>query len=196
MRTIEARLPDGTVYRKRIPVHGNMHVVLSEADFYGTRTLTYTAGPGGSIEGEASQSIENRQNGTPVTAVPDIGYHFVEWSDGLETPTRTDTNVMADISVSARFAINEYNVLVEAGSAGGRVIGGGTFAHNARVTLTAVPNDGYRFLHWRENGAIVSRTAEYSFLAEDGRNLTAHFAEVGTLLPGVLMLLLDDQEPE
>ena len=41
-----------------------------------------------------------------MTAVPDTGYHFVSWSDGYPTAARTDTNVTADITVSASFAIN------------------------------------------------------------------------------------------
>ena len=40
-------------------------------------------------------------DGTPVTAVPDAGYHFVSWSDGVLTAARTDTNVTADMNVTA-----------------------------------------------------------------------------------------------
>jgi hypothetical protein len=43
-------------------------------------------------------------NGTPVTAVPKNNYHFVSWSDGVLTASRTDTNVTANISVTASFA--------------------------------------------------------------------------------------------
>ncbi len=46
-----------------------------------TYTLTYSAGPHGSIEGEAIQVVEHGSNGTPVTAVPDNNYIFVKWSD-------------------------------------------------------------------------------------------------------------------
>lgn len=45
--------------------------------FYVYLSLTYTAGT----------------NATAVTAIPNSGYHFVVWSDGLETATRTDNNV-------------------------------------------------------------------------------------------------------
>ena len=57
-------------------------------------------------------------DGTAVTAVPDTGYHFVEWSDSVATATRTDTNVTADISVTASFAINEYTLTYTAGANG------------------------------------------------------------------------------
>ena len=59
-----------------------------------TFSLTYTAGPNGSLTGDASQTVNYGEDGTAVTAVPDTGYHFVDWSDGALTATRTDTNVM------------------------------------------------------------------------------------------------------
>ena len=43
-------------------------------------------------------------DGAEVTAVPSTGYHFVQWSDGVMTASRTDTNVTADINVTAVFA--------------------------------------------------------------------------------------------
>ena len=49
-----------------------------------------------------------RRLGDPLTAVPATGYHFVSWSDGVATATRTDTNVVADKSVTANFAVNTY----------------------------------------------------------------------------------------
>ena len=38
-----------------------------------------------------------------MTAVPDAGYEFVDWSDGVLTASRTDQNVTADINVTASF---------------------------------------------------------------------------------------------
>ncbi len=69
-----------------------------------TYTLTYTAGTGGTLSGDAVQSVDHGNDGTAVTAVANPGYHFVDWSDGVTTATRTDTNIMADISVTAHFA--------------------------------------------------------------------------------------------
>jgi len=69
-------------------------------------TLTYTAGAGGSIVGSSSQTVNYGANGTPVTALPAIGYQFVDWSDGVLTATRTDTNVTANVSVTANFNVD------------------------------------------------------------------------------------------
>ena len=54
-------------------------------------------------------------DGTAVTAVPDTGYHFVNWSDGVDGNPRTDTNVTANVTVTANFAINTYTLTYTAG---------------------------------------------------------------------------------
>ena len=70
-----------------------------------TYTLTYTAGPNGTISGTSPQTVSHGGSGTEVTAVANAGYQFVSWSDGVLTAARTETNVMADLTVTASFAI-------------------------------------------------------------------------------------------
>jgi photosystem II stability/assembly factor-like uncharacterized protein len=67
-------------------------------------TLTYTAGKGGTIQGEALQSIERGADGTAVTASADPGYRFTRWSDGRRSPERQDLGVTEDLSFTAFFA--------------------------------------------------------------------------------------------
>jgi len=73
----------------------------------GSWTLTYNAGAGGSITGTTPQTVASGADGSEVTAVPNTGYRFVQWSDGVMTASRTDTNVTADITVTAVFAPSE-----------------------------------------------------------------------------------------
>ena len=70
----------------------------------GSWTLIYNAGTGGSISGTTPQTVAYGADGSEVTAVPNVGYRFVRWSDGVMTASRTDTNVTADINVTAVFA--------------------------------------------------------------------------------------------
>jgi putative cell wall-binding protein len=70
-----------------------------------TYTLSYSAGTGGTISGSTPQTVGHGGAGTPVTAVPDDGYLFVKWSDDVMTASRTDTNVTADKTVTAAFAL-------------------------------------------------------------------------------------------
>ena len=83
-----------------------------------------------------------------MTAVPDTGYHFVNWSDGSTDNPRTDTNVTADVNVTANFAINTYTLTYTAG-ANGSITGSApqTVNYGADGTaVTAVPDTGYHFV--------------------------------------------------
>src|SRR5450830_1682689 len=83
-------------------------------------TLTYTAGANGTITGTSPQTVDYGADGTTVTAVPNAGYHFTSWSDGILTAARTDTHVTADITVTASFttAIDAFTLTYTAGANG------------------------------------------------------------------------------
>ena len=66
-------------------------------------TLTYVAGAGGRIEGEAEQTVKRGENAQAVTAVADEGYRFVKWSDKNSSARRQDENVNADQTLTAEF---------------------------------------------------------------------------------------------
>ena len=68
-------------------------------------TLTYGAGAGGWIDGTTPQTVEHGASGTTVTAMPQSGYQFVKWSDQRWMNPRTDSNVTADIGVTAVFEL-------------------------------------------------------------------------------------------
>ena len=53
-----------------------------------------------------------------MTAVSGTGYHFVNWSDASTANPRTDTNVLANVNVTASFAINTYTLTYTAGANG------------------------------------------------------------------------------
>ena len=68
-------------------------------------TLTYIAGSNGSVDGQASvtHSVVTGGDGPQVEAIPDMGWSFDIWSDGVTANPRQDTNVQSDLSVTARF---------------------------------------------------------------------------------------------
>ena len=78
---------------------------------YGTPSFTVNFVPGahGSISGTASQTVTSGGNATAVTAVPDSGYRFVNWTgdNGFAATTSnplTVTDVTASHTVTANFA--------------------------------------------------------------------------------------------
>lgn len=133
--------------------------------------LTYTAGEGGSITGTSPQQVSFGGDGTEVTAVPDQGYEFTGWDDGVMTAARTDQNVTADVTVIANFAIEEYTLTYTAGPNGQLSVddefGDPVFAEQfieqvlfqgSGPEVTAIPDAGYRFVRWDPSGVTNPRT--------------------------------------
>jgi uncharacterized repeat protein (TIGR02543 family) len=132
-------------------------------------TLNYAAGPGGSLSGDPVQTVNYGGNGTAVTAVPDIGYHFVDWSDGSTANPRTDTNVTADLNVTANFEINSYTVTFVLGNHGtldsGELVQ--TVSHGgSALAPTITVEAGWTFDGWNTSFTNVTSdltvTAQYS----------------------------------
>ena len=78
-----------------------------------THTLTYTAGPHGSLSGVSPQTVVDGGDGTQVEAIPDHGCRFVDWSDGSTANPRTDTAVTADVDVAANFQADYVPVALD-----------------------------------------------------------------------------------
>lgn len=84
-------------------------------------------------------------------------------------------NYVWSFSTASSFTVNVIsNPLI-----GGVTTGGGSFAQGASVTVSAVPNAGYTFTNWTENGTQVSTSANYTFVLIGDRTLVANY----TLIP-------------
>jgi len=113
-----------------------------------TFAVSYTADANGSISGTPLQTVDYGSDATMVTAVPDAHYHFVSWSDGVLTASRTDTDVIAPISVTASFALTDPLVQVNKRLAtdqsqtigvGGTVSYVLTVANTGETTMSLIP---------------------------------------------------------
>ncbi|MCA1808825.1 MAG: hypothetical protein LC725_05140, partial [Lentisphaerae bacterium] len=82
------------------------HTMYGFAMFSPQHTLTYTAGANGAISGTATQTVYHGADGTAVTATPNTGYHFTQWSDTSTANPRRDLNVTGDKDVMASFALS------------------------------------------------------------------------------------------
>lgn len=123
-------------------------------------TLTYTAGDNGSITGTTPQIIASGEDGAAVSAVPATGYHFVDWSDSSTDNPRTDTNVTDNLSVTANFAIDTFDLAYAAGEHGSI---SGTTSQTVNYgtdgsTVTAVPDSNYAFVKWSDDSVENPRT--------------------------------------
>jgi len=147
-----------------------------------TYTLTYTAGVNGTISGTSPQTVNQGATGAPVTAVPQAGYHFVSWSDGIFTAARTDTNVTVNVNVSASFAIN-INISINRYTLTANVSGSGSVAkspdqpsytHGTSVQLMATPATGWHFVGW--SGDLSGTTNPVTITMDVSKTVTATYA--------------------
>ncbi|WP_342328483.1 ice-binding family protein [Pedobacter sp. FW305-3-2-15-E-R2A2] len=113
------------------------------------------------------------------TFTPDVPLSpFVLYSGTVTTGARDvfHTAMVADYlwSFTTIPAVN----LTASPAIGGVVSGAGTFALNSSVAVTAVPNTGYTFTSWTDNGKVVSTSSSYQFTIAGNRNLIANFTVI------------------
>lgn len=110
---------------------------------------------------------------TPVniTANPNAGYHFTQWSDGNTDNPRL-VSVTQNATYTAQFATNSYAVSVQSSNTNmGSVSGSGTYNHNSTATLTATAYYGYHFVQWQDGNTQNPRTV----VVTDSTTYTAEF---------------------
>ena len=99
----------------------------------------------GDAAGETSLRFDvTGEQSVTVTAVPDDGYFFVNWSDGVTSRTRTDSNFKQNLDVTAVFS----RASVEISGEGSGILG-------MNYTFTARLSGQYakaENLHWYVNG--------------------------------------------
>jgi uncharacterized protein YjdB len=112
-----------------------------------------------------------------LTAIPDLHYHFVNWTDSAGNVIGWDTtyviyNLSSDVTLTANFAIDMFTVTVNAGT-GGKATGGGTYPYGSVITLTATANSDYDFVEWSDGNTHAERT----YTVTENITLTAKFKQ-------------------
>jgi hypothetical protein len=93
-----------------------------------------------------------------IGAIPNQGYEFVQWNDGIKTNPRTIT-LTQNATFTATFDVSIYSLTVSAPFANmGTVVGGGDYAKDSLVTIGAIPNPGYEFIEWNDGNTDNPRT--------------------------------------
>ena len=125
-------------------------------------SLEYLADGHGSLIGDTEQSVLSGADGTPVTAVPDPGYVFVGWSDGVGGNPRQDTHVVADLEVTAIFVADQFfNVTPSAGPGGSispDLVQSVAAGENVVFTLTPAPGFVIHSVGGTCGGSLVANT--------------------------------------
>ena len=131
-----------------------------------TFTLTYTAGPNGTVEGQQSvtQVVSYGKNGDEVLAEAAPGYQFLRWSDGLSwgNGSRRDYNVKENINVTVEFVPvgTQLHYISYFASPGGSIKGQTSQRvadGQSSIEVKAVANNGYRFDKWNDGNEQAAR---------------------------------------
>ncbi len=107
----------------------------------------------GSDTGKSSLAydITSSAQSVSVTAVPQEGYVFVKWSDGVTQRTRTDSNFKQNLDVTAVFSAASIHI-----SSSGKATVGSHCTFTAKISGKYLDSASIR---WYTNGTEVTRAA-------------------------------------
>ena len=149
------------------------------ADFdTNTYVLTVVVADGQNDRGTVAGSTTAKHFLTyEISATPNTGYHFTQWSDGNTDNPRTVT-LTRDSTFTAVFDTNTYVLTVavtDGQSDRGTVAGSTTAKHFLTYEISATPNTGYHFEQWSDgntdNPRTVTLTCDSTFTAEFEPNI-------------------------
>jgi hypothetical protein len=143
-------------------------------------TLTFNAN--GQLTGIAFAPSRNGQHNAPAAAQTANGFAFTvtgldegaNYTYDLLIQDRSGNTLQSYSGEFRTQSTNDRTVTVEYDTAQGQVTGAGTYLVGDTVTLTATPNDGYRFVRWSNE----VEDNPYTFVISEDVTLTAEFEEV------------------
>jgi hypothetical protein len=177
-----ATFGDSTLASTTVSLSGASTITANFA--FNSYTVTVTAGAHGSVTPSGAQTVDHGDT-LNVTAASNPGYHFVEWTVNGGGITIMDSDstgaftVTGPGTVTASFAVNEYAVIVAAGSNGGVTPSGTRLVnHGSALTVSANPDPGYHFVNWTVTGAITITSGGETgvFTVTGAGTITANYA--------------------
>jgi hypothetical protein len=168
-----ANLNDDTTYYFVVRAYtgGSESADSNEVTFRSTSIVTYTlsatAGPNGSITPAGSTTVAAGASQS-YTIAPNAGYHVADVRvDGLSvgTPTSyTFSNVSANRTIAATFALNTYTISATAGANGSiSPAGNTTVSYGAGLAFSITPDTGYRVSEVVVDGKPIGAMESYAF---------------------------------
>jgi len=164
-----------------------------------TYTITATASSGGSVTPSGTVLVNHGTNKT-FTMAPSDWYHVADVKvDGKSVGAVTTykfTNITADHTIEAIFAIDTHTIKATANK-GGTITPSEsvTVNHGADQAFTIAPSDGYHLVGVKVDGSSVGKVTTYTFMgviadhtievafAIDTHVITASVGSGGTITP-------------
>jgi len=176
--------PSGTVKVQvsAVDVHGNGAADASDTDFaIAYHVITASAGANGTIAPDGAINVVHGADQT-FTITPAAHYHVAKVTvDGDSVGTMTSytfTNVTADHTISATFAIDTYTITASAGENGEIDPSGAvTVNYDGSQTFTITPNDCYHIADVLVDGISIGPAGSYTFTnVQANHTIAASFA--------------------
>ena len=177
---------DGSTVNPRTDTSVTANVSVTATFAINTFTISFQAGPNGTVGAPTSQVVNYGGNTTLIAALPSSGYTFLNWTgtNGFVMTTTNPvnvTNVTSDMTVTANFTnLNVVNFMAGSGgtltgTASQSVANGGS-----ATSVTAVPNANYGFLNWTGTGGFITTASNplTVFNVTGNMTLTANFLHV------------------
>ena len=153
---------------------------------YDPYAITASAGPGGSISPSGTIGV-NPGGSQAFTISPDTGYHISQvFADGVYQGAPASfnfSNVHADHTISAQFAVNTYTVSASVSGGHGSVQGTQSVNYNESAGVAIVPDAGYHIASITDNGSARAVSNPYVI-----NNVTAAHNVVVTFAPDTFTL--------
>ena len=136
-----------------VTLNSNTSITANFEVLINSYTLTVVSTDGGSATGAGEY---NEGTEVTLTATASEGYRFTGWSDGSTEESITIT-LTEDTTLEALFElIPVYTLSVISGEGGSVSTNGGEYEEGTEITLTATPDEGYRFTGWSDGSTEES----------------------------------------
>lgn len=124
----------------------------------------------GTVTGSTDSTFLGAQ--VEITATPNDGYVFYQWSNGDNNATTTYTVAAKNDTITAIFAPSFVDFVITSDNEDmGTVTGSGHYAALDTVTISATANEGFVFSNWSDGNTDAVRT----IIAIEDLNLVAYF---------------------
>ena len=140
--------------------------------------LTIAAESGGSTEPVPGTYFYDEGTEVSITASPESGYRFGSWTGNIPQGHEDDNPIIitmdSDRSITANF-VQQYTLTIDSDTGGTTNPEPGSYAYDsgADVTITAIPDSGYRFQEW--NGDASGTDNPITITMDSDKNVTSIF---------------------
>jgi len=179
-------IANATAANTTITMTGNYSIMANFALEQYNLTIDSTIGGNVTTPGEGVQGPYDHGTVLNLTATPDANYTFVNWTGNVSTiadvnSTTTNITMYANYSITANFALKQYNLTINSTIGGNVTTPGegvkGPYDHGTVVNLTATPDVDYAFLGWSGNVSTIGdvNSSNTNITMYGNYSIIAHF---------------------